>query len=272
MTEFLGDDTFDAVRAGKKAACLHEMKRGGFTVPEGFVVRDDEDVSSIADEELASRIARIGGFPVAVRSSGALEDLAGASFAGQYETYLDVADVKALRARIDDCRASARSERVQAYLKKQGLSPEAARVSVLVQRMVRARIAGVAFSIHPVTGREEHALVELVTGLGEKLVSGHVAPSRYVLDMRTGGVVEQEIGPEGASLTREETRALTRALVHLQAHFHAPQDVEWPSTSPGRCISSSRAPSRASAGAPTSMSTRTPISRMAASRRGSARR
>ena len=79
---------FDVSRAGKKAGNLHLMAVAGFAVPSGFVVFPDEDVSAIDDGALADLVAKVGGFPVAVRSSGLLEDLAGASFAGQYETFL----------------------------------------------------------------------------------------------------------------------------------------------------------------------------------------
>jgi phosphohistidine swiveling domain-containing protein len=217
---------FDVSRAGKKAGNLHLMAVAGFAVPSGFVVFPDEDVSAIDDGALADLVAKVGGFPVAVRSSGLLEDLAGASFAGQYETFLGVEGVGQLRARIEECRASAKSERVRTYLQKNGLDPAGALVSVLVQRMVDARAAGVGFSIHPITGREEHALVECVRGLGEKLVSGHAAPSRYVLDLATGGIVEVEQGADGAELSKGEAVQVARALLDLQAHFHSPQDIE----------------------------------------------
>ncbi len=217
----------DVIRAGKKAGTLMLVAAAGFAVPPGFVVLPEEDLGAIDDAALADHVARIGGFPVAVRSSGLLEDLADASFAGQYETFLEVAGLESLRDRIAACRASAASDRVRAYLAKQGLDPARAKVSVLVQRMVDARAAGVGFSIHPITGREEHALVECVSGLGEKLVSGHAAPSRYVVELATGLAVEAEQGADGAQLSPAEISDLAGALVELQALFHAPQDVEF---------------------------------------------
>lgn len=227
MTHFLGDPQLDPARAGQKAANLHTLTNAGHDVPPGFVVYADDDLDHTPDERLRAAVARIGGFPVAVRSSGRLEDLEGASFAGQYETFLDVRDVVDLRAKIIACRASAHAERVQVYLKKQNLDPARAEVAVLVQRQVRARIAGVGFSIHPVTGREEHALVECCNGLGEKLVSGHVQPTRFVLSLRDGAISEREAGGEDVTLEPEQARALTAALLDLQALFHRPQDVEF---------------------------------------------
>lgn len=227
MPMFLGAEDFDSARAGGKAKELHALARGGFRVPPGFVVAHDEDLAALEDAALAAAIERIGGFPVAVRSSGLLEDLADASFAGQYETFLGVASLGDLRAKIEACRASARNDRVRAYLAKVKKDPDAARVSVLVQRMVDAKIAGVAFTLHPITGREEHAYVELCEGLGEKLVSGHVSPTRLEVEITTGAKVSEELGPEKATLSEEERRELARVLLDVQAHQHAPQDVEW---------------------------------------------
>ena len=227
MLMLLGSDGFDTARAGGKAAGLDALARAGFRVPPGFVVAHDETLEAIDDAVLAAGIAAIGGFPVAVRSSGLLEDLVDASFAGQYETFLGVTGVEALRTKIADCRASAKNERVRAYLAKVGKEESAAKVSVLVQRMVDPKLAGVAFTLHPITGREEHALVEMCEGLGEKLVSGHVTPSRIELGLESGDLVSEEVGPENVRLSADERRDLATALLAIQAHRHAPQDVEF---------------------------------------------
>lgn len=222
---FLGAKGFDAGKAGQKAAQLDRLKRAGFRVPEGFVIEATAGLPSA--RELEEAVARIGGFPVAVRSSGNLEDLDGASFAGQYVSFLDVSSVEDLSEKIESCRASAFSDQVRAYLTKQGLSAEACRLSVLVQRMVDAEAAGVAFTIHPITGREEHAYVECCRGLGEKLVSGHVSPSRYVLNLGDGTVVESEAGTEDARLSAEVLNELADRCLEIQAHYGKPQDIEW---------------------------------------------
>jgi phosphohistidine swiveling domain-containing protein len=196
-------------------------------VPAGFVVPPAADLGRVSDAELAEQIAAIGGFPVAVRSSGTLEDLADASFAGQYETYLEVSGVEELRVKIAACRASAGNERVTAYLAHKGLSAAAAEVAVLVQRMVEAKVSGVAFSIDPVTGREEHALVECCAGLGERLVSGYVTPTRATLALRDGGIVEQTAGEDKVVLEAPLAVELVARLLEIQAFFGTPQDVEW---------------------------------------------
>ena len=223
----LGESGFPAQRAGGKAATLHELTAAGFAVPAGFIVEPDLDVGALDDQTLARWVQEIGGFPVAVRSSGAAEDLDEASFAGLYETYLRVNDVDTLRRRIADCRASVRHERLRAYLDRQGVDPTQASVTVLVQRLVEARVAGVGFSIDPITGIEEHALLEWCTGLGERLVSGHVAPSRAVLRLADGAVIKDAVGSDGATLSAAQTAELAAVLLRAQSFRGRPQDVEW---------------------------------------------
>ncbi|MDF2825250.1 MAG: phosphoenolpyruvate synthase, partial [Mycobacterium sp.] len=108
--------------AGRKAATLHELAAAGFAVPPGFVIEPTLNLADHDDETLHHWITACGGFPVAVRSSGLMEDLDEASFAGLYETYLGIDSVAALRRRVSDCRQSAHSERLQAYLEHHGLT------------------------------------------------------------------------------------------------------------------------------------------------------
>ena len=107
-------------------------------------------------------------------SSGVAEDLAGASFAGQYETVLDVRGSEALADAVRRCWASAFRERVAAYAGRAGASrPRGVRsMAVLVQRLVPADAAGVAFTANPVTGDRSDTVVNAVRGLGERLASG----------------------------------------------------------------------------------------------------
>src|SRR5690606_35503099 len=100
---------------GGKAQKLHELKQAGFPVPGGFVLNELQDISPEA-------IAEIGGFPVAVRSSGSLEDLGEASFAGQYETFLNVNGLEDLKAKVSECLDSRNSQRVKDYLTTRNIS------------------------------------------------------------------------------------------------------------------------------------------------------
>ncbi|MFI7664911.1 aminotransferase class III-fold pyridoxal phosphate-dependent enzyme [Nocardia sp. NPDC049526] len=224
---FLGAADFAADRAGGKAGTLHELIVAGFEVPPGFVVTADLDLAEVSDEDLTGWVRALGGFPVAARSSGVLEDLDDASFAGQYESYLGITDVAALREHIEQCRESVHNERVRTYLARRGYHEAGASVAVLVQRMVDARCAGVGFSIDALTGIEDHAVVEACRGLGERLVSGHVTPTRYTLGLFDGTVVERDAGDEDVELDATATAELAALMLAVQAHRHRPQDIEW---------------------------------------------
>lgn len=224
---FLGAADFVPERAGGKAATLHELIVAGFDVPPGFVVPAELDLDAIGDDDLTRWVQALGGFPVAARSSGVLEDLDDASFAGQYESYLDITDVSALRDYIGQCRASVHNDRVRTYLAKHGYTEAKATVAVLVQRMVDARYAGVGFSIDALTGIEEHAVVECCVGLGERLVSGQLTPTRYTLRLFDGTVVERDAGGEDVELAPTDTEGLAALMLAVQAHRHRPQDIEW---------------------------------------------
>lgn len=223
----LGSAGFTDEAGGRKAAPLHELTRQGFPVPPGFVVPPHLETDTLFQRECESAVTALGGFPVAARSSGHLEDLPGASFAGQYVTRLEIHDVGALVQAIGVCRASARSPQVTAYLRRNGLDESRAHVSVLVQAMVDAAIAGVAFSVHPTSGREDHALIECCNGLGEKLVSGRTAPTRYVVRLDDASIVERQPGEEDVNLDQRILQELRAHLLELQAFFGAPQDIEW---------------------------------------------
>jgi pyruvate,water dikinase len=132
--------------------------------------------------------------PLVVRSSGVAEDLKEASFAGQYETVLDVRGTDALITAVKRCWASAFSARVTAYRASKRM-PGLPRMALLVQRMVIPDAAGVAFSANPVTGDVTEIMINAVRGLGERLVSGQVSPDEWII---TDGKVLCRSSPEGA--------------------------------------------------------------------------
>jgi phosphoenolpyruvate synthase/pyruvate phosphate dikinase len=222
----LGSPDFKAAVAGTKASSLHELLAAGFPVPPGLVVPAEADLDGIKGE-LGSAIGALGGYPLAARSSAKFEDLIGASFAGQYATCLKITTLDGLIEAIMGCRASGSNGHAVSYLHKNGLETNSPQVSVLVQRVVDAAVAGVAFSIHPHTGREEHALVECCHGLGDRLVSGQTTPTQYVMRVEDGSVIERQPGAEDVQLGTETLQKLCQYALELQAHFGAPQDIEW---------------------------------------------
>jgi phosphohistidine swiveling domain-containing protein len=174
---------------------------------------------------------RLGG-SVAVRSSMVGEDSAHASFAGQLGTSLHIGDEGALLAAIRHCWASVFSTRLLSYWAHRQASagdllPERLAIAVIVQRMVDARAAGVAFTADPLTG-ENAVVIEATAGLADRLVQGLCDPQRYVIDPR--GVLIRSTLPEGIgspALDEETVLHVARLVRRIHRYMGEPQDVEW---------------------------------------------
>jgi rifampicin phosphotransferase len=243
--------TADLDAVGGKGANLGELARASFPVPDGFILTteayalaaraarlDPREPAAAAQRLRASDVpdavvaaareayAELGGGRVAVRSSATAEDLPGASFAGQQDTYLDVSGEEALLDAVRRCWASLWNERAVAYRRANGVDDGGVRLAVVVQRMVDAAAAGVLFTADPVTGRRRRAAIDAVAGLGEKLVSGAVDPEHYAVDTATGQVVERPSG-ESLVLSDAELRALAAVGDRVESHFGTPQDIEF---------------------------------------------
>jgi phosphohistidine swiveling domain-containing protein/uncharacterized membrane protein (DUF106 family) len=235
--------------AGGKAANLGRLLRAGFAVPDGFVVTTRAydcartpgaaPMPAEVAEEIRIAYRLLGRGLVAVRSSATAEDMAGASMAGQYETFLNIEGESALLKAVRRCWASLDAPRVQAYLREHGIegpqsrrvaigSPVSARVAmaVIVQRLVPADVAGVLFTTNPHDGRTRdrvpnrdesrlggvpqrgimrwgpraQMLLEASWGLGEMVVSGRVQPDVLRLEQDTGRVLEATIADKHVRL------------------------------------------------------------------------
>jgi len=210
---------------------------------EGIAIPDDLAAA------ITGALARLGEQSAcAVRSSATAEDLPTASFAGQQDTYLNVAGPAAILRHVSRCWASLFTERAVTYRLRNGFDHRKVHMAVVVQRMVFPRAAGILFTADPVTGNRKVASVEAGFGLGEALVSGLVNADVY--KVRDGEVVARTIGTKRLAIhaspaggTREEAieperqaqPALTDAQVvrlaqlgrRIEAHFGRPQDIEW---------------------------------------------
>ena len=176
--------TADRASVGAKAGILGDLVAAGFPVPPGLVVTAAAvDVDGWA-VDLAAAVRGLGAGRFAVRSSGAAEDLPGASYAGLYETYLNIA-VDGLAQAVRLCFAAADAERVSAYHQRHGGGRAA--MAVLVQAMVDPAAAGVAFTAHPVTGDRAQTLV---TAVGDTHLA--VALERLGLDTDPGARKPQD--------------------------------------------------------------------------------
>lgn len=211
----------DVAEVGGKAARLGHLARAGLHVPDGVVIALSAHEAELR-ERVVEAVTDLGPGPLAVRSSGAHEDMTGASFAGQYETLLNVEGEDAIEAAVRTCRASATSDRVLAYAWRRAES-KAGSIAVLLQRMVDASAAGVAHSANPVTGDREEVVISAARGLGERLVGGEVAADEWVI--RPPDLVSCA-GTRGAITDRQarDIAALARSAASL---LGAPQDIEW---------------------------------------------
>ena len=187
--------------------------------------------------------------PLAVRSSATAEDLPGASFAGQQESYLNVRGERALLEAVKRCWSSLWTARAMAYRTRQGIDPTAVGLAVVVQTLVPADAAGVLFTANPLTGARDEVVISAAWGLGEAIVSGQVTPDHIVADKATGAIRQMETGDKAVmtapTSTGTEERAVPadrrRASVldaaqvarlatvasAVEAHYGAPQDIEW---------------------------------------------
>jgi phosphoenolpyruvate synthase/pyruvate phosphate dikinase len=184
----LGDPrAADPALTGGKAASLSRLA-AGHRVPPGFVValpgatldRVARAAVVAAYRELGQRCG-VADPAVAVRSSAVDEDGADASFAGQHDTFLNVAGVDQVWWAIARCVASFAGERAFAYRRRAGLPATPERAAVLVQWLVPADASGVVFSANPVTGARDEVVVNAAWGLGESVVSGTVTPDALVV-------------------------------------------------------------------------------------------
>ncbi|MFD0980449.1 PEP/pyruvate-binding domain-containing protein [Tropicimonas aquimaris] len=216
--------------AGGKGAALHRLAEGGFDVPAFFVVsadacrREGECVVALSDliAALGDALDTLGPGPYAVRSSGRAEDGAALSHAGQFHTALDV-PAEGVEDAICAVWASGTSETLEHY-RQATQAAEAEPPAIVVQRMVPARAAGVAFSADPVSGLRDRRTISAIAGLGEALVSGEADSEDWQIGS-DGGVI---VAPEAPQvLTSEEAQEIAALVARAEAFFGLPQDIEW---------------------------------------------
>jgi pyruvate,water dikinase len=188
---------------------------------------------------------------VAVRSSATAEDLPGASFAGQQETYLNVKGAGELIDKVVKCWSSLFTPRAIFYRTEQGFAHDKVFISVGVQKMVNSRAAGVMFTLNPVTGDPDEIVIEGNYGLGETVVSGAVNPDDFVVDKKTLKIKERRISrktvkyirdpktgetvhldvPENEQkqpcVNEEEILKLSELAKRIEQHYGNAQDIEW---------------------------------------------
>ena len=187
--------------------------------------------------------------PVAVRSSATAEDLPGASFAGEHDTYLWVRGADRVVDKMIECWASLYTDRAIAYREEMQFPHDAVWMSVGVQQMVEPKVSGVAMTLNPTNGDRSKVAIDSAWGLGEAVVSGEVTPDHFVIDKIVFEIVDRKISNKemetvvvdhevvrrpldaeraGApSLSDDEVKAVAKLARQAEKHFGRPQDIEW---------------------------------------------
>ena len=270
------------VAVGEKARRLGQLAQAGFPVPPGFVIPDKYYYDFLAQTGLEADLAKLEAAPstdelqplckefrdkfqtnslsseltqaihpflaqqffLAVRSSAAQEDTDEHSFAGQYNTYLNITKEEDLHQAILQCWASLWSYRSILYRLQNGYSLKEGSMAVIVQQMVPAEAAGVLFTSHPF-GTPGQMLIESAWGLGEAVVSGKTSTDSYVFDREKQVLLHKKPAyklmmfkdnryvklPEAKrsewSLTDQQAQELSVLASKIHEFYQSPQDIEW---------------------------------------------
>ena len=214
--------------AGGKGRVLAHLYQQGYPVPDGFIILPaafvDERLTEPAWREVQTHLDALrqvgNGTRFAVRSSALSEDSAQASFAGEFESVLNVSSDDEVRDAIATVHQSRHAERVKVYSSTvQGID-KAHQVAVVVQKMVPSEIAGVLFTADPITGSHASMTGNFVYGLGEQLVSGEADAESFRL-LRPGG------NYEGPQALQKHAASLYKLALRLEKELDGPQDIEW---------------------------------------------
>ena len=209
----------DATEVGGKAASLGELLAAGVRVPVGVVLTAAAADMTADDRRslLRGGAGDLGIGPFAVRSSGIAEDGAERSYAGIYESVLDVS-ADEVPAATERCLASARAARAAEY------EPASdGRMAVIIQRMVAPAAAGVVLTADPINGDRRSCVVTAVRGIGERLVSGAAFGDEWVV---RDDVATARRQPERA-IDRRQAIQLANEARRIAVARGTPQDIEW---------------------------------------------
>ncbi len=239
---------------GGKAQALASLQNTSLPIPAWFVVAPSSfwlSLSSIqalvfatTEEEIQAAISELqppeylrreitqalqilsqNGEAVAVRSSAMDEDGAEHSFAGQLESFLFVSPNEVIE-RIVDVWRSGFSTRILAYRHEHNLRFLPAPPAVLIQRMINADAAGVAFGADPITGQRNVAIVSAVNGIGAALVSGECDADTFHVN-REGEIIARKLAGNSPALSDSQIKEIAKLVRACNQHFNRPQDIEW---------------------------------------------
>ncbi|KUO51173.1 MAG: hypothetical protein APF76_16920 [Desulfitibacter sp. BRH_c19] len=200
-------------------------------------------------DEINAVYENLYGIPVAIRSSATAEDLPGTSFAGQYDTFLNITGIDNVYVAIKKCWASLWNARALSYRLKYNVPNDELAHGVVVQKLVSGEKSGILFTANPLNDRRDQMLINASRGLGEAIVGGEVTPDQWTIKSATGSIEEVRISikefmtvkEDGGTCTKkvpeelqnkpvlneEEIKALVEFGRKTEQYFGCPQDIEW---------------------------------------------
>jgi pyruvate,water dikinase len=215
------------VLAGGKGRVLAQLFQSDYPVPDGFIILPTafkgnnlrpEAWQDVTDN--LNRLSRKNSFKsFAVRSSALNEDSVEASFAGEFETVLNVQTRDSIKQAIHTVHQSKSNKRVQAYSKAKGVAQDH-QIAIVIQIFIESDISGVAFSVDPITGNRNMIVGNYVEGGGDSLVSGESNAFKFDLNKRNGKY-------NGHYKIKRYSKLLYKLILKLEAQFGYPQDIEF---------------------------------------------
>lgn len=205
----------DPGKGGGKACGLAFLKKSGKNIPDAWVIiqHNERDIDAFVKELPADR-------PYAVRSSASGEDGDGYSFAGQYQSFLNVHGNQQLKEAISDCFASSNAGTVISY-KREFHFDNANGMNVIVQEMIQPIVSGVLFTADPVARRRDKIVLSVTTGYGEDLMSGHTAGENITFYKHKKDL------PDSKHLNALQFQKLVDEAISIENDYQKPADLEW---------------------------------------------
>ncbi|MFH1750554.1 MAG: PEP/pyruvate-binding domain-containing protein [Candidatus Micrarchaeota archaeon] len=183
-------------------------------------------IPGIVEKEAYSKFDALGADLVAVRSSATAEDAANASWAGELESYMNIQRGNLLET-VKKCWSSLFTPRAIFYRIEKKLSAQRVSVAVVVQKMVQSDIAGVVFSVHPVTKERNQMVIEAAWGLGESVVAGIVTPDNYIVDKRDLTLVDVAVNEQEKMIARKiEGKKISTITIPVPASLKSKQKMD----------------------------------------------
>lgn len=220
---------------GPKANSLIRMQELGLPVPQFVVLGIDHYQDYLQTQILSDRVKKFLDENLsleaheswAVRSSSTKEDGESDSFAGLFESYLNLKTREEIETAIVQCWQSTQSERVLGYAKRKNIKPEDIEMAVVIQKFIEPDFAGVLFTAHPLNGSDQQMLIEVCRGRGERLVSGHITPDQIVISWSQPLQVISHQKNEDVEVPTSTLESLQKYAQTLQALNGCPQDIEF---------------------------------------------